>query len=216
MIKLAALLLVLANGAYFAWHQGHLQVFGWGPTPTREPQRVEQQLRADTLKLLKAEDAKKLEAAANKPLDCYISPALVDAQVLALRAGLPALLGANGWLIDSSLEPARWIVYMGKYPSPEAVAKKKIELRALSVSYETLRRADLEPGLSLGTASTKEGASAILADAVRRGVRTGRAMEERPEAQVQRLKLPTVDEAMRAKLTEVKALGGIAQLSSCK
>ncbi len=216
MIKAIAFLLLTANLAYFAWHQGHLQMWGLGPAATREPQRIEQQIKAETLKLLKPEEAKKLEAAAAKPLECYLSPNLSDAQANALRGGLPALIGSNNWQIDAAVEPARWIVYMGKYPSAEAVARKKVELRALSVNFETLRRTDLEPGLSLGSAATRDGALALLADAVRRGVRTGRALEEKPETQVQRLKLPAVDEALRAKLAEIKTLGGVTQFSSCK
>ena len=44
--------LVMANLLFWAWSHGGLRVFGWGPNDPREPQRVEEQLRPEVLRLL--------------------------------------------------------------------------------------------------------------------------------------------------------------------
>ena len=51
-ITALALALVLANVLFWAWSHGELRMFGWGPSDPREPQRVEEQLRPEVLRLL--------------------------------------------------------------------------------------------------------------------------------------------------------------------
>jgi hypothetical protein len=47
-----ALLLVLANLLFWAWSSGSLKILGWAPTDPREPQRVEEQLRPEVVRLI--------------------------------------------------------------------------------------------------------------------------------------------------------------------
>ncbi len=216
MVKTVAFLLLLANVVFFAWHQGHLQPLGFAPARTSEPERMAQQIRPEALRILKPEEAKRIEAAANKPPECFVSTPLEPAKADALRAGLAALLGAAAWQVDANTDPARWIAYMGKYLNADAVVKKKLELRSLGVSPEAVRNPALEPGISLGGGPTKADAERVLAEAGKKGVRTGKVLEEKPASQVQRLRLPATDEALRAKWPEIKALGGFSQFVSCK
>ncbi|HMA07272.1 MAG TPA: SPOR domain-containing protein, partial [Ramlibacter sp.] len=44
MLRLAVLLLVLANAGYFAWAHGSLRSWGLSPAQQSEPQRLEQQI----------------------------------------------------------------------------------------------------------------------------------------------------------------------------
>jgi hypothetical protein len=216
MIRIAAWLLLLANVVFFAWHQGHLQILGFAPERTREPERLAQQIRPEAIRVLSADEAKRLEAQANKPPECYVSAPLEASKVAGLRAALPNLVGAAAWQIDTQAEPARWIAYMGKYANADAQAKKKAELRALGVNVEAVRNATLEPGISLGGGPTKADADRLLAEAVKKGVRTGKVLEEKPASQSQRLKLPAVDDVLRAKWPEIRAAGGFAQFVACK
>lgn len=50
-MRLLFVVLVLANGFYFAWSQGALAAFGFVPTSfaEREPQRISQQIRPQAL-----------------------------------------------------------------------------------------------------------------------------------------------------------------------
>ena len=51
-ITALAVVLVMANLLFWAWSHGGLRMFGWGPSDPREPQRVEEQLRPEALRLL--------------------------------------------------------------------------------------------------------------------------------------------------------------------
>lgn len=52
MLRMAAILLLLANLAYFAWTQGHLVALGLVPQEQREPERLQGQVQPDMLRLL--------------------------------------------------------------------------------------------------------------------------------------------------------------------
>jgi hypothetical protein len=132
-----------------------------------------------------------------------------------LRAVLEAW-PAGGWSFEPAVEPARWIVYMGKYAGVEQLARKRAELRQLGVSFEALSNADLEPGLSLGGFASQQAANQHLETLAERGVRTARVVQERPEQQGQRLLLPAVDEGLRARIEELRPLLGGRPLRPCR
>jgi len=50
-ITALALALVIANVLFWAWSHGGLRVLGWAHNDPREPQRVEEQLRPEALRL---------------------------------------------------------------------------------------------------------------------------------------------------------------------
>ena len=54
MLRLLVLLLLLANAAFFAWSQGLLLAWGVGPLQQSEPQRVQQQLQPQAVRVLPA------------------------------------------------------------------------------------------------------------------------------------------------------------------
>jgi hypothetical protein len=229
MLRSLVLLLIIANAAYFAWAQGYLASVGLAPSLQTEPQRMQNQIKPEAMRLLTPADVKNaqaLSAAANasatapaataaKPAECLQSNLLSAAQITAVRSAA-ASLPTSTWRVDSVTEPARWIVYMGKYPSAEALNKKKGELRDLGISYEPLKNASLEPGLSLGGYATQAQATQALAQAATRGVRTGKVIQELAERPGQILKLPAVDEAVSARLEALKTAVGAGGLSVCK
>jgi hypothetical protein len=217
MLRLLVLVLLLANGAYYAWSQGLLAVLDFAPATQTEPQRLIQQIKPESLRLLNADEAKPpdVAAAAARPVECLLAGPFDDAQVAPLRTGLMAW-PAGSWSFEPSVEPARWIVYMGKYPSPEAVNKKKGELRQLGVSFQPLVNPALELGLSLGGFTSEERANEHLNSLAQRGVRTARVVVERPELRGQLLRLLAVDDAMRPRLDELKASLAGSSLRACR
>ena len=52
MLRVAAILLLIANLAYFAWTQGHLEALGLAPQEQREPERLQGQVQPEMLRLL--------------------------------------------------------------------------------------------------------------------------------------------------------------------
>src|SRR6476620_3463620 len=149
MLRAVILLLLLADGAYYAWTQGMLPPPRLVPTQQSEPHRMGQQIRPDAVRVLGADEARKLEAAAVRPPECLQAGPLEDAATEPLRQML-ASWPAGSWKLEPVNDPGRWIVYMGKYPSPDNVAKKKSELRQIGVTFEPVANPELEPGLSLG------------------------------------------------------------------
>jgi hypothetical protein len=227
------LLLLLANAAYFAWTRGLLAAYGFAPAAQSEPQRLTQQLRPEALRILTPLEARQLGGTA--PASPVLTPSLAapaaqtsaaaqaeclqvglfnEEQTAVLRARLQSVLPSGSWVLESSVEPARWMVYMGKYSSAEAVTKKKGELRQLRVSFEALNNAALEPGLSLGSFASQADADAEMARIAKRGVRTAKVIQALPESRGQKLRLPAVDDVLRPQLEAIKPqLAGKALLA---
>ena len=212
MLRLFVLALLLANGVYFAWSQGLLRAYGFAPAATTEPQRMAQQVHPENLQILSAEAVKRLEASpppASKAAECLQAGLFNEADGAVLRTKLESMLPAGTWSLDAYIEPARWIVYMGKYPTADALAKKRIELTQRNVKFENVTNPALEYGLSLGGYDNQVAADTALDVLTRRGVRTARVVQDRFEVRSVILKIATVDEAIKAKLEELKpALGG--------
>jgi hypothetical protein len=243
MLRLTLILLLLANGLYFAWSQGHLAVLGFAPAAQTEPARMQAQIKPDALRLLGNPEVRRPDGAgpsaapasvpagtppatapasaasaalaAAKATECLQSAALDDALAARVRSAA-GNLPSGSWGLESVTVPARWIVYMGKFTRADLLAKKKSELRELDVSFEALQNASLEPGISLGGHETQALATSALAALNTQGVRTAKVVQEKPPSQRQILRLPAVDEALRSKLDAVKTALGSASLRACK
>ena len=63
MLRLAVIVLLLANAGYYAWSQGLLRPLGYAPQEQSEPQRMNQQIRPETLQILKVNPSKTSSAA---------------------------------------------------------------------------------------------------------------------------------------------------------
>jgi hypothetical protein len=212
MLRLAVLVLLLANAGYYAWSQGLLRSWGLGPESESEPQRMEQQIAPDNLRVLPparpstppappasapaAAPASPAAAASAEPLACLQAGVFDTRQADAMRAALAP------WPEGS------WVVYMGRFADEETVAKKRAELRALKIGYDRPGAA-LEPGLSLGRFSTEEAAQRGLGQLASQGVRTARVVQERADAPGYTLRLPAVGDALRPRLDALQpALAG--------
>lgn len=218
MLRLIVLLLVLANAGYYAWSHGLLLAWGLGPAQQSEPQRVQQQIRPEAVRVLRGDELRALEAQlaqAPKPPECLASPLLEDATVASLRPMLQTW-PAGSWSVEAATEPPRWILYMGPYAGVEQVARKRAELRQLGISFEALTNPALEPGLSLGGFPNEAAANRQLAALAERGVRTARVVQERPEQRGQRLTLPAVDDNLRPRVEELKPVLGAKTLRPCR
>ena len=221
MLRLLVLLLALANIGYFAWTRGALAPLGLVPSVQTEPQRMGTQIRPDAIRLLTPEEARELENSAppRRPAsaasdtvssadtaatECLQAGLFNEQQTAVLRTSLQSALPAGSWQFESSVEPARWIVYMGKYTTEEAMAKKRGELRQLGVSFRTVNNEALAPGLALASFPLQADAEKELARVAAKGVRTARVAQERAETRGQILKLGAVDTGLRAQLDALK------------
>jgi hypothetical protein len=254
MLRLLVLLLLLANGAFFAWSKGLLAPYGFAPTSQSEPQRLEQQIRPETIRILNTPGAVAVAAApaasasspvtgpsstdtsttattsvgaaasvtlaaasaAASPAECLQVGIFNEEQTVVLRERLQSVLPEGSWVLESAVEPALWMVYMGKYSSAEALAKKRAELRQLRVSFAPLNNPALEPGLSLGTFTSQPEANAELERIAKRGVRTAKVVQQQLEVRGQKLRLPAVNAGLRPKLDELKPQLAGKSLLACQ
>jgi hypothetical protein len=189
---------------------------GLAPLQQSEPQRVAQQIKPEAVRVLPGDEARRIEiAAAPKPPECLQAGLFTDTEATALKQSLDTWPGGS-WSIEPATEPARWIVYMGKYTEAGALDKKKAELRTLNVSFEPLANASLEPGLSLGGYPSEAAARQQLQALTQKGVHTAKVVQEKPETKGALLKLPAVDDALRARLDDLKSALNGKPLKACR
>jgi len=225
MLRLLIWTLLLANLGYFAWTQGALAALGWAPMVQAEPQRLKAQVKPEVLRLLNGPQGPEsaAPAAAARPAPVAETPAPAPAPVAAptacwqaggytpkqaesLRAALTASqLPPDTWQLANVESGGRWVVYMGRY-NAEQMALKKAELRTMGVDFRELSVPALGPGLALGTFPTEAAAQQAQRDATRKGVRSARVAQERPETSSVRLRLPAATEAQH---TAVAGLGAV-------
>ena len=280
MIRFAIVLLLLANAGYYAFSQGMLRSLGWGPEDPSEPERVQQQVKPDALRILTPQEAQQAQqqpartvpaepapapvaepaapAAAEPPADpadktsadadklaakpadkpqdkpaekptekpekpekaekpekkeCLVAGSFDAKQVEALRLQL-AKLPEGSWRLDSSTSAGRWMVYVGKFSSQEALDTRRDELRALDISTDRARIASLEPGISLGRFSTEEAAERHLATMGKKGVSGAKVVVERPETVSYTVRLPKLDAATKKRVQSWHVMDG-KDLRSC-
>jgi hypothetical protein len=216
MLRILVLVLLLANGVYFAWSQRYFQVYGFAPATLTEPQRLQAQIKPENIRLLtEAELEKALAPVAQPARDCLQAGPLNDKQVAMVRKALEAALPAGSWEIETTPAAARWVIYMGRFASDELMLKKQAELKALGVDGQAAAAGELEPGLVLAVLESEAAAKTELARLATKGIRTARVLQGRDAGPVHLLKIPAATEPLRAKLADTKAaLAGVA-LKAC-
>lgn len=149
------------------------------------------------------------------PTACWQAGGYTPAQGEGLRAALAGLdLPRGSWQLNETQTGGRWVVYMGRY-NEEQMARKKTELREMGVDFRELSAPAIGPGLALGTYSSEASAQQALQDATRKGVRTARVAQERPETTSVRLRLPAVTEAQRMAVAGLGAALAGKSLQRC-
>jgi hypothetical protein len=219
MLRRAAILLLLANLAFFAWTQGWLDgLLGTRSQGDREPERLARQVRPETVIILPPSAANGAAsaastAAADPPTQgataCLeAGPFAVGASVSAVAALQTAQppLPPGSWTDVKIERPGSWIVYMGKYPNREALGKKEEELRRTRVAFEEVRSPpELELGFSLGRFDQRTLADKALEQITQRGIRTARVVELAAPATLRMLRVEKADKALVAQLTALRS-----------
>ena len=129
MLRIGFFLLVLVNLGFFAWSQGYLG----GSDDNREPQRLEQQLHADKLRIVRqaAQPSAKAEEKACRIIN-GLTPANADAlQAAAVTAGIET----RG---QPLAEPPLHLVTIGDLANKATADKKIAELARLGIQEHNL------------------------------------------------------------------------------
>jgi hypothetical protein len=218
MLRGLVALLVLANALTWSYHQGHLQAVGLSPATVREPERLTAQVNPDKLewRLFGAESP----APANPPpvdtsTACWQVGGYTASQADALKQALAEPGVPTGWALEDNLLPARWVVYLGKFASTEALQRRKTELRQAKVDFRDVSNPALQPGLALGTYSTEEAAQQALQDVQKAGVRGAKVAQERPDTHTYTVKWPALTPTERAQLNPLGPAFAGKSLQEC-
>lgn len=139
MLRLTVLLLLLANAAYFAWSQGLLALWGLAPAQQSEPQRLEQQIKPQALRILGSDEAGRVEVIAAAPApraqECLQAGLFEESQMARLKQ----VLGpwpAGSWVLEPAVEPAQWTL---KLPAVDDGLRPRLEELLPALNGKNLR-----------------------------------------------------------------------------
>jgi hypothetical protein len=245
MLRILVLMLLLANVAFWGWREGlggdasgrsapsehqrlaqqvepeRLRLLNPPGSPaTPQAMTVEHDDTETPPSVTPEEDAAPPSAgpaaAVAPPRRCWQLAALPPTQAEALRRTAEAIPGLRGRHTEQAATlPERWIVYLGKFPTAEALQRRRAELRQAGVEYRDVNVPALAPGLALGTYSSEEAARKGLLDVQRQGVRDARVVQERPATRVLTLRWPDLTEAEREQLQDALGTAG-RSLAACR
>jgi hypothetical protein len=219
MLRFLLLALILANGVFYGWSHGLFRAYGFAPEQQSEPQRIAQQIQPELVSILTPGERNAGEAAPRPVVangkECLQAGPFDETQATALRGSLEKELQQGVWQLEAQLVPARWIIYMGRYPNADMLAKKRAELANMNLKIEALQNPALEIGISLGAFETQALATVELSRLAQRGIRTARVVQERQEARMWRLRVPAVSDGDRTRLEALKPLLSGKSLNKC-
>lgn len=239
-MKLAFLLLGLANLVFFAWQQG---VFGGLPESGREPERVNRQVEPERIRVLTQGEVQALRAKAKEvpavreaapPPSSGAQPTLVAAADLAgmscvelgdftienagrVRQRLEAALPGDRLTIRSVEAPGWFMVYVPPFRTRAEVDRRADELRRAGVK-ELLVIGDNSPmrfGIALGSFKDQDLANRHAADLERRGIKGVRVADKPSSVQVTRFQVRSVDVATAETLRSVQKEFNAARFQAC-
>ena len=177
MLRALVVLLLLANGLYFAWASGWL-----GAPPRhaeREPQRLAAQVSPEAVTVVPPKSASAaVQAARDAAVACLETAPLTPAQLSAaeLRLG-ESLVPPDAVQREAVAEAGQWIVFGGRYPDAGPRAAREDELRRLGLRVERLTSPpELAPGFVLSRHDTREAAEAWLSERLPRTLRGARVV----------------------------------------
>ena len=228
MLRLLVLLLVAANALFYAWTQGWLDdLTSLRPHPEREPERMARQVHPERISVLPpgaasaapatlaAPAAPVAASAASAPqrgacLEAgpFAEGALASA-IAALQAVQPAL-PPGSWVDVKSERAGSWMLYMGRFPNREVLAKKEDEIKRTRVTYqEVTTPAEYTLGFSFGQFDDRAAAERGLEQIGQRGVRSARIVELAAPLTQHLLRADNAEPALAAQLGALRlaALG---------
>jgi len=189
MLRWLVLILLVANGVFYAWTQGWLdEVVGLKASGGREPERLSRQVNTDAITVMPASPP----AGGGGGTACLETAPLSEQELARAETALrEAAVDEDQWRRQAITRPGSYIVYMGRFPEPDLMQRKQAELQRLRITFEPVQGLpELEPGLSLGRYDNEAAAEAALAQFSQRGVRTARVARLSAPATLQQLRVP--------------------------
>lgn len=236
------LILLIANALLLAALMG---VFGQHPLAgmlesPREPQRVDQQVRGERMEMLPPpaetpapastpsprsaapDDAKpgSVTLAAAPAESCMEMGGFTAQSVLRAKEDLTAIAAGASLPVDQfeRSEQVRWWVHLPAQPTRENADRKLAELRRRKVTDAAVVSAGGPESytVSLGLFRERERADRFLETLREQGVRTAQISDAPRAVSRQWLRVAHADDAVRARMDEVRLRYGAEALQACK
>ena len=207
-------MLVLANLLFYAWHTGYI---GPAPETVGEPARLTQEIAPEKIRIVSVDQARALVSKTSKPLACLEWGAFPAQDFERAQVLLAAMNPSPRFATRKTDETAGWWVFLPPQPSKPAADKKGAELKQLGVSDFFVINEDgpNKLAISLGVFKTEEAARNYLETLAKRGVKNGRAAERETRVAKTILQFREVDDALRARLTDLRKEFGAQELKDC-
>lgn len=212
-MKLAFLLLVLANVVLFAWQQGAFGRFAEGG---REPERVARQIEAERFRVLSEPEVQKLRERVTQTKSAGVDLAAAQAclefgdfgvsDTARAEAALAALsLGSR--MTSRSVEvPGFYMVYQPPLKTRADADRRAEELRTLGVKDLLVigESGPLRFGIGLGSFREADAAKAHLASLEKLGVKGARVSDKPSTVNATRFQLRDLDAAASQQLAAIR------------
>jgi cell division protein FtsN len=220
-MKLAFLVLLLANVALFAWQRGFFgPVFEAG----REPQRVAHQVAPERIRVLTPEQLEALRSTATPAIGntsakaaCLVFGDFDEANLARVQARLTTLALGERLQARQVEGPGWYIVYLPPLPSRADAERVAQDLRArgirdLAVMGET---SAIRNAIALGSFREQELAQRRAAELQQRGINGIRVSERASTTTATRFEIREVDAALTQQLAEIQKEFPQSQLGAC-
>ena len=197
-------LLVLANLLFYAWHAGYI---GPGDTQKGEAERLTMQITPEKIRLLSADEVKKIADAGRARNNVCFDWGTFPAQEAEKAGEALATLNLGSRLQTRTVEEtAGWWVFLPPQGSKPNADKKVDELKALGVSDFFIVQEDgaNKFAVSLGVFRTEDAAKNYFAAVTAKGVKTARSGERETRVQKAVFRLSGIDEATGVKFDAIR------------
>lgn len=178
MLKLFFGVLLLGNAGLFAYQLGYLDgMFA----DAREPARMQNQLKADSIRLIAPDPVQQAASATSSAASSATASACMEignfdtADAARFEQRLAGIQLAGKFTRGSVQEPPRHMVLIPSQGSKDAADRKTAELRRLGISdFFIMPEGEQRWGISLGIFRTEEAARTHLASLTQKGVNSAR------------------------------------------
>lgn len=220
-MKLAFLLLLLANVVLFGWQQG---VFGAGIEAGREPERVARQIAAEKIHVLTPEQLAALRSTARAAgnggarLACLEFGDFDEASLARIQSRLAALPLGERLRARRVSAPGWFVVYLPPLATRAEAERVAQDLRGRGLRDLVVmgQNSPMPNAILLGSFRDPELAQRHQAELTRRGIAGVRTTERAGTAETTRFEIRDVDAVLAQQLAELQKEFPQSQLGACE
>lgn len=207
ILRTLFLLLLLVNIVLFAWWQGYLAP--WGPSTTREPQRLAAQVAPEKLRLVPHGETTEANTAAAEKSACRWIDGIKEVELKALLAAPQPLASLELKVVETEVASG-YEIAIPALANQAAAQAKQAEVKALGIDAPSAIAAETGGTyrLVLGRAPDQPAAEAQLLKLKEKGVKSAR-VQPLPLVKASRLQATGLESAFAALDARLAGTAGV-------